>query len=87
MNDSPFVKLTGFLRQLDEGHIHYSLASHRDDALMVLITVPGERWEVEFFSDGLVEVERFVSDGQICGEEVLKDLLARYADRAPAAVG
>jgi hypothetical protein len=36
---------------------------------MVLVTVPGERWEVEFFADGSIEVERFISNGEICGEE------------------
>ena len=50
--------------------IHYTLASHRDDAIMVLITVPGERWEVE----------RFISNGEICGEEALHELWTTYAD-------
>ena len=47
---------------------------------MVLITVPGERWEVEFFGDGSVEVERFRSHGEIGGEESLQELLTTYAD-------
>ena len=41
---------------------------------MVEIAVPGERWEVEFFADGTVEVERFVSEGGICGESELEKL-------------
>jgi hypothetical protein len=42
--------------------------------------VPGERWEIEFLGDGSVEVERFLSNGEICGEEVLHELLSKYAD-------
>jgi len=48
---------------------------------MVLVTVPGERWEVEFLADGSVEVERFTSDGEIYGEDTLGELFAKYADQ------
>ena len=47
---------------------------------MVLVTLPGERWEIEFCSDGTVEVERFVSNGEIAGAEAFQELFARYAD-------
>jgi hypothetical protein len=80
MSEHPFRKLTAFLKQLEQENIHYTLASHREDAIMVLVTVPGERWEIEFLSDGAVEVERFISDGEICGEEALHELFSRYAD-------
>jgi hypothetical protein len=80
MSEHIFRKLTTFLKQLEEAHIHYTLASHREDAIMVLVTVPGERWEVEFLGDGSIEVERFLSNGEICGEEALHALWTRYAD-------
>ncbi|MGH8056899.1 MAG: hypothetical protein ACREOH_06625 [Candidatus Entotheonellia bacterium] len=80
MSEDPFHKLTTFLKQLEEAHIHYTLASHREDAIMVLVTVPGERWEVEFLGDGSIEVERFLGNGEICGEEALRELWTRYAD-------
>ena len=86
MSDHPLRKLTAFLKHLEQAHIHYTLASHREEAIMVLVTVPGERWEIEFFSDGAVEVERFLSNGEICGEEALHELLTRYADRESAEV-
>ena len=47
---------------------------------MVLVTVPGERWEVEFLADGSVEVERFISDGEIYGEDILGELFTKYTD-------
>jgi hypothetical protein len=84
MKQQPFNKLTKFLKQLEQDKIHYTLASHRDDAIMVLVTVPGERWEIEFLGDGSVEVERFISDGEICGEEALQELLTTHADHGTA---
>ena len=86
MSQPPFDKLTTFLKHLDEANIHHTLASHRDDAIMVLVTVPGERWEIEFLGDGSVEVERFLSSGDICGEEVLHELLTKHADEEPVDV-
>ena len=80
MSQSPFDKLTTFLKHLEIARLHYTLASHRDDTIMVLVTVPGERWEIEFFGDGSVEVERFRSHGEIGGEESLQELLTTYAD-------
>ena len=80
MSQAPFDKLTTFLKHLEGAHLYYTLASHRDGTIMVLVTVPGERWEIEFFGDGSVEVERFRSNGEIGGEESLHELLTTYAD-------
>jgi hypothetical protein len=87
MSAHPFHKLTTFLKQLEDRSIHYTLASYRDEAIMVCVTVPGERWDIEFLGDGSVEVERFISNGEICGEETLSELLTRYIDQAPSDVG
>jgi hypothetical protein len=57
-------KLLEFLAQLEARHIWYRL-EHVRDSIMVITTIPGERWEVEFFEDGQVEVERFSSPGKI----------------------
>jgi hypothetical protein len=47
---------------------------------MVQIAVPGERWEVEFFEDGHVEVEVFgrTRDG-LEGEEALARLFEQFS--------
>ena len=34
---------------------------------MVTVVLPGERVEVEFFADGSVEIERFISNGTVSG--------------------
>ena len=52
-------ELLAFLTRLEERKISYRLEHNRQDSIMVLIAVPGERWEVEFFSDGRLEVEVF----------------------------
>jgi len=45
---------------------------------MVIVTVPGQRWEVEFLEDGRVDVEKFVSDGTISDEGELRRLFDEF---------
>jgi hypothetical protein len=80
MTPDRFDKLLGFLRRLEDAKIHYEVASHRYDAVSVLVTVPGQRWEVDFLADGDIEVERFVSDGQIDDESALQELFDKFAE-------
>ena len=80
MKDKVYRRFIEFLNDLERSKIYYTLAHHREEAIMVLIAVPGERWEVEFMSDGSVEVERFVSSGEICGEEALTELFDTHSD-------
>lgn len=82
MKSNGFGKLVAFLNQLEQEQINYTLAHHRDETIMVNVAVAGERWEVEFFEDGSVEVERFVSSGEIDGEEVLSELFAMYSSES-----
>lgn len=72
-------KLLDFLMKLQDHKIGYRLSCHRDEAIMVELAVPGERWEIEFFADGSVEVERFRSNGAIVDEAVLTELFTTYA--------
>jgi hypothetical protein len=53
----------GDATDLRAGKIHHRLDQYRDDAIMVEVAVPGERWEIEFLDDGTVEAEVFRSDG------------------------
>lgn len=80
---SSLGKLLDFLNKLDEYGFDYSLEHNAEETLTVLVGVPGERWEVEFFSDGHVEVEVFYSgteDDQLEGEEALDRLFAEHED-------
>lgn len=74
------ANLLSFLNDLRAAKIHYRLGHARDETILVEIAVPGERWEVEFFADGSLEVEVFRSNGEILGEEALEQLLARHSD-------
>lgn len=80
MSSKVFERLTSFLSDLEQRGINYTLAHNRDEAIMVIAAAPGERWEVEFLEDGSVEIERFISNGEIFSEETLEELFTRYAD-------
>ena len=81
MNTEVFNNFLAFLDKLEHQDIGYTLAHHREEALMVLVAVPGERWEIEFLSDGSVEIEKFISTGEISDTKSLEDLFATYADQ------
>lgn len=73
-------RVLAFLDRLDKARVAYSL-KHVRDTLMVVIDVPGERWEVEFFENGEIEIERFVTTFvQSIDEDALYNLVAEYSD-------
>jgi len=72
-------KLIDFLNELEDKKIHFKLAKYNEEYIMVEITVPGERWEVEFSPDD-VRIEKFKSDGTLFDESELKDLFVRFSD-------
>ncbi len=74
----PTVAALAFLDRLEEAGLSYRL-DHVREALMVSVAIPGERWEIEFFEDGSVEVEKFRSSGEIEGSDAL-DALFESAD-------
>jgi hypothetical protein len=55
--------LFSFCAALDRRRVGYDLKTVRDGAVMVGVVIPGEYVEVEFFVDGTIEIERFVSQG------------------------
>jgi hypothetical protein len=74
------LQLLDFLDELRRGKIYYRLSQHRDHAIMVEVSVPGERWEIEFMDDGTVEAEVFKSNGAIEGPEAIARLLEVHSD-------
>ena len=72
-------KLIGFLAELENRKIHYRLEKVRD-SIMVEVAVPGQRWEIEFFDDSHVEIEKFISSGEIYDETEIQKLLSDFAD-------
>ncbi len=68
-----------FLNKLEEEKIYFKLNKVRD-SIMVEVVVPGQRWEVEFFQDNHVEVEKFISNGKIYGEDQIDALFNEFSD-------
>lgn len=77
-------RLLDFLEKLDHHKIYYRLSRPREEAIMVEVVVPGERWEVEFFADSSVEVEIFSKSSGVAGdidaEQSLQRLFERYSE-------
>jgi hypothetical protein len=72
-----FGRLLDFLSRLDTAHVHYALGHTRRESVMVDISVPGWRWEVEFMLDGSIEIERCQSVARAGNQPpLLEELLA-----------
>lgn len=72
--------LFSFLNKLEGKNIYYQLNKMRDDAIMIEVVVPGQRWEVEFLDDGTVDVEKFISDQDFYDESDLDVLFKEFCD-------
>lgn len=70
-----------FLNRLEEASIYYKLDKCNDEYIMVEVSVPGERWEIEF-NDNDVRIEKFRSDGNIYNEDELENLFQRFSDKS-----
>lgn len=73
-------ELINFLNKLEESNIFYKLDKVRNEAIMIEIAVPGQRWEVEFMEDGSVEIEKFISDKDFYDENELDILFKDFSD-------
>jgi len=61
--------LLQFIRDMESRNIHFSLKHTRldptHDSLMLTLVMPGRIWEIEFFDDGQVEIEKYKSEGLV----------------------
>jgi hypothetical protein len=79
MKTDIFRQFLDLLRRLDAAKIAHRLNQCREDALMIEVDIPGERWEIEFvdYDDEVhVEIEKFRSSGTIYDETALAELFA-----------
>ncbi len=79
-NDAKLDRLFGLLVRLKKARIHYRLDQIRDDYIMIDVTVPGERWEIEIPPEGDIEIEIYRSDGQMFDEKKLGELFEKFSD-------
>jgi hypothetical protein len=70
-----------FVAELDKLHVQYFLQIARPEAFMVSVAIPGERWEIEFFDDGHVELERFGSQGVDDYSYTVEEVLTYFGKR------
>jgi hypothetical protein len=80
MRTATLRDLLDLLRRLDAAHIRYRLANPTENAVMVEVAVPGERWEIELHADGEIGVEVFASALGVQGAEKVEDLFRRFSD-------
>ena len=69
------------MRSLEDASIHFTIARHREDTVLVTLTLVGERVEIDVFDDGRMDVSRFPGSEDIVGhEELVKRLIEENAD-------
>jgi hypothetical protein len=77
-----FRRFLDFLQRLDQAHLTYRLDHTRPDSVMVDISLPGWRWEVEFMIDGSVDIERYRSVAGVESDpRLLEELFEEDADQ------
>ena len=73
-------ELISFLNKLEENNIFYKLNKIRNEAIMVEVAVPGQRWEIEFLENGTVDIEKFISDKDMYDAGELETLFKEFSD-------
>lgn len=68
------------LNKLEKNSIFYKLNKVRNEAIMVEVAVPGQRWEIEFLEDGTVDIEKFISDKDMYDVNELETLFKEFSD-------
>ena len=68
------------LNKLEENSVFYKLNKVRNEAIMVEVAVPGQRWEIEFVEDGTVDIEKFISDKDMYDVNELETLFKKFGD-------
>ena len=72
--------LLDLLDWLEENRIYYRLNKVNEN-ILVEVAIPGERWEIEVLRDGAIQIERFVSTGEIAGELTISHIFAMLSER------
>ena len=83
MNKDAYREFLALLHRLDDARIAYRIFHSRDDAVMIEVVVPGERWEIELVDYGdeyQWEIERYRSNGKIEDESAIQELFAKFSD-------
>ncbi|MEO6349548.1 MAG: hypothetical protein ABIP53_02765 [Candidatus Limnocylindrales bacterium] len=60
-----FDSLQLFLDRLDAKRVTYRLGRDRDSSVKVEVHLPRVHWEIEFFANGEIELERYAATEEI----------------------
>jgi hypothetical protein len=74
------TELLEFCNALNARRASYRLSVDRPEAIRVTLDVPRERWEIDFFSDGHIELERYVGQGVTDAGPTDLDAALQYYD-------
>jgi hypothetical protein len=74
-----FGRFIDFLNRLDRAQI-YRLDHTRPDSVMIDISLPGARWDVEFMADGSIGIERYESVAGVENEPGLLETIFEDAE-------
>jgi hypothetical protein len=67
------------LRLIENERLWFRIDRHRDDSVMITMTLVGERLEIDVFEDGHVEFSRFLGDEGVESDHAqLLELIARH---------
>ena len=74
------------MRLLEKAHIHFYVMRTRPDALTFMVTIVGERIEIDVFEDDHIEISRFRGDENIEGgrELLIEIVTAELQENYPA---
>jgi hypothetical protein len=67
-------QLLSFIANISDD-LDYGLEVDRPDSVMVEISTPGIRWEIQFMTSGAIEVEKFLTDGTTYRPARVEDLV------------
>ena len=81
MTSGPLEDVYSFVEVLNRHGLHFDLHSFSPDCVVVLVSVPGERWEVEFFRSGRRTIERFRSLGaEPASTDAIRQLVTEFGE-------
>jgi hypothetical protein len=80
INENELKSLLDLFNRLESAKIHFTLARNQEDAVTVEVAVPGQRWEIDCYSDGRIDVEVFRSDGTIRDATAIDELFRDFSD-------
>ena len=80
MNKDGLERVLELLNRLEAAKIHFRLARNQDDAITIEVAVPGQRWEIDCYSNGRADVEIFKSDGSIRDASAIDELFRDFSD-------